>query len=113
MLNRIRRFAAAFATAGLALTLALPARADRVAETGGDEPNTVPVVFDVAVMRPLGLLTCVVGAAFYLVPVAPIVALTRPTEIAKPLGPLVGGPLAFTFKDPLGHHPRRWLMNKS
>jgi hypothetical protein len=40
------------------------------------------------------------------VPVAPIVALTRPTEIAKPLGPLVGGPMRFTFKDPLGHHPK-------
>jgi len=105
MLNRIRHFAAAFATAGLALTLALPARADRVAEIS-DEPDSVPVIFDIAVMRPIGLLTCVIGAAFYLVPVAPIVALTRPTEIAKPLGPLVGGPLRFTFKDPLGHHPK-------
>jgi len=105
MLNRIRHFAAAFATAGLALTLALPARADRVAEIT-DEPASVPVIFDIAVMRPIGLLTCVIGAAFYVVPVAPIVALTRPTEIAKPLGPLVGGPLRFTFKDPLGHHPK-------
>jgi hypothetical protein len=105
MQNRIRHFAAAFATAGLALTLALPARADRVAETSM-EPSEVPVIFDIAVMRPIGLLTCVVGAAFYLVPVAPIVALTRPTEIAKPLGPLVGVPLRFTFKDPLGHHPK-------
>ena len=105
MLNRIHHFAAAFATAGLALTLALPARADRVAEFS-DEPSSVPVIFDIAVMRPIGLLTCVVGAAFYLVPVAPIVALTRPTEIAKPLGPLVGVPLRFTFKDPLGHHPK-------
>ena len=105
MLNRIRHFAAAFATAGLALSLALPARADRVAEIS-DEPDSVPVIFDIAVMRPIGLLTCVIGAAFYVVPVAPIVALTRPTEIAKPLGPLVGGPLRFTFKDPLGHHPK-------
>jgi hypothetical protein len=105
MLNRIRQSAAVLATAGLALTLALPARADRVAEIS-DEPSSVPVIFDIAVMRPIGLLTCVVGAAFYLVPVAPIVALTRPTEIAKPLGPLVGVPLRFTFKDPLGHHPK-------
>ena len=104
MLNRIRRFAAALATAGLALTLALPARADRLAEIG-NEPSSVPVIFDIAVMRPIGLLTCVVGAVFYIVPVAPIVALTRPTEIAKPLGPLVGAPMRFTFKDPLGHHP--------
>jgi hypothetical protein len=104
MLNRIRHVAAALATAGLALTLAAPARADRVAETSM-EPSSVPVIFDIAVMRPIGLLTCVIGAAFYVVPVAPIVALTRPTEIAKPLGPLVGGPMRFTFKDPLGHHP--------
>ena len=105
MLNRIRHLAAAFATAGLALTFTLPARADRMADIS-NEPSMVPVIFDVAVMRPIGLLTCVVGAAFYVVPVAPIVALTRPTEIAKPLGPLVGGPLRFTFKDPLGHHPQ-------
>jgi hypothetical protein len=107
MLSRIRRSAAAFVAAGLALSLALPARADRVAEIS-QEPSSVPVIFDVAVMRPLGLLATVVGAVFYVVPVAPIVALTRPTEIAKPLGPLVGGPLQFTFKDPLGHHPNRW-----
>jgi hypothetical protein len=105
MLNRIRQFTAASAAAVLALALAAPARADRVAEIG-NEPSSVPVIFDIAVMRPIGLLTCIVGAAFYVVPVAPIVALTRPTEIAKPLGPLVGGPMRFTFKDPLGHHPK-------
>jgi hypothetical protein len=105
MLNRIRQFTAASAATALALALALPARADRVAEIS-NEPTSVPVIFDIAVMRPIGLLTCIVGAAFYVVPVAPIVALTRPTEIAKPLGPLVGGPMRFTFKDPLGHHPK-------
>lgn len=105
MLNRIRQFAAVCATAGLALTLALPARADRMADIS-NEPSTVPVVFDVAFMRPIGLLTCVVGAAFYVFPVMPITLVTRPTEVAKPLGPLVGGPMRFTFKDPLGHHPQ-------
>jgi hypothetical protein len=105
MMNRIRQSAAVLATAGLALTLAQPARADRMSGIS-NEPNTVPVIFDIAVMRPIGLVACVVGAAFYIVPVAPIVALTRPTEIAKPLGPLVGVPMRFTFKDPLGHHPQ-------
>ena len=105
MLNRIRHFAAALATAGLALSLAVPARADRVAEIS-NEPSSVPMIFDIAVMRPIGLVTCVIGAAFYLVPVAPIMALTRPTEIGKPLGPLVGAPLQFTFRDPIGHHPK-------
>jgi hypothetical protein len=89
----------------LPLSRPLPARADRMAELS-NEPSSVPVIFDVAVMRPLGLITCVVGAAFYLFPVAPITLLTRPTEIGKPLGPLVGVPMRFTFKDPLGHHAK-------
>ena len=105
MLNRIRHFAAALATAGLALTLALPARADRVAEIS-NEPSSVPMIFDIVIMRPLGLLATGVGAAFYVFPVAPMMALTRPTEITKPLGPLVGAPARFTFKDPIGHHPQ-------
>ena len=106
MLNRIRHLAAAFATAGLALTFTLPARADRMADIS-NEPATTPMVFvDVMLLRPIGLLTCAIGTALYVFPVAPIVALTRPSELGKPLGPLVGQPLRFTFKDPLGHHPK-------
>jgi hypothetical protein len=107
MLNRIRQLAAAFATAGLALTLALPARADRVAEIS-NEPASVPLIFDVVVMRPIGLLATIVGTVFYVVPVAPLMAITRPSEITKPLGPLVGAPARFTFQDPLGHHPQQY-----
>ena len=61
---------------------------------------------DALVMRPIGLLMTVVGTAVYLVPVAPIVALTRPTDIAKPIPYLIGAPARFTFKDPLGYHPQ-------
>jgi hypothetical protein len=107
MSNRIRHFAAAFATAGLALTLALPARADRMTDLS-NAPSSVPMIFDVLVMRPIGLLATVMGTVFYVVPVAPIMALTRPTEIAKPMGPLIGAPARFTFKDPIGHHPQQF-----
>jgi hypothetical protein len=113
MLTRIRRLTASLAIAGLALSLALPARADRVAQTGSD-PDSMPMVFvDAMLLRPLGLVTVFIGAALYVFPVAPVVALTRPMEIGKPLGPLVGVPLAFTFKDPLGHHPKRWDDNQN
>jgi hypothetical protein len=104
MLNRIRHSAAALATAGLALTLALPARADRMAEIAND-PASVPVIFDILVMRPIGLLATAVGTVFYVFPVAPVMAVTRPSEITKPLEALVGAPARFTFKDPIGHHP--------
>jgi hypothetical protein len=102
MKNRIRRtlFAAA-----LALSLAQPAFATSNLDQG-DEPSAVPIIFDALVMRPLGLVMTAVGTAVYLVPVAPIMLVTRPTEIAKPIGPLVGAPMRFTFKDPIGHHPQ-------
>jgi hypothetical protein len=71
----------------------------------GDLPNRVPIVIDLLVLRPAGLLMTAVGVGFYLFPVAPMTALVRPTDIAKPLGPLVVRPGRFTFVDPLGYHP--------
>ncbi|MDH5308049.1 MAG: hypothetical protein OEW02_12775, partial [Myxococcales bacterium] len=65
----------------------------------------VPIVFDVLFMRPIGLLMTLTGIAIYVFPVAPATVLVRPTDIAKPLGPLVVGPGRFTFADPLGYHP--------
>ena len=106
MLHRFRSVVAALAIASLVLGLASPALAvGRMAE-GDDDPSSVPMIFDVAVMRPLGLLATIGGTMFYLFPVAPLMAITRPADIAKPLGPLVGVPARFTFKDPIGHHPR-------
>jgi len=113
MLTWIRPpLAAAVATIGLALALALPARADRIEEIGND-PASVPVIFDILVMRPIGLIATAVGAVFYVVPVAPIMAITRPAEITRPLYPLVGVPMAFTFQDPIGHHPNRWTDSRN
>jgi hypothetical protein len=102
MRNRIRHSLLAFA---LAAALVQPAFAMNSTDMGG-EPSAVPMAFDALVMRPIGLLMTVVGTAVYLVPVAPIVALTRPTDIAKPIPYLIGAPARFTFKDPLGHHPQ-------
>ena len=43
------------------------------------------------------------GAVAYGV-VAPFVAMTRPSEIGKPLEPLLFRPARYTFVDPLGEH---------
>jgi hypothetical protein len=44
------------------------------------------------------------GSVLFAFPVAPIVALTRPADLRKPLDFLVLRPARFTFVDPLGHH---------
>jgi len=84
--------------------LALPAGAGGLARDDGDIPNSVPVVVDVLLLRPLGLMATAVGAVVYAFPVAPIVAVTRPGDLMKPFGPLVAAPGKFTFSDPLGQH---------
>lgn len=107
MQDRIRRLTVALATAGLVLSLASPTFAQSRMSDTGDAPSVVPMIFDAAVLRPIGLLTVIGGTLFYVMPVAPIMAITRPADIGKPLGPLVGAPVQFTFRDPIGHHPQR------
>jgi hypothetical protein len=105
MLNRFRSVVSALAIASLVLGLASPTLAvDRLAEVD-DDPASVPMIFDVAVMRPLGLMATIGGTLFYVFPVVPLMAMTRPADIAKPLGPLVVTPARFTFSDPIGQHP--------
>lgn len=106
MPNPFRRLAAALAIAVLIVGLAHPiAAADRMYDVD-DKSATVPMLFDILVMRPIGFVMTVTGAAVYVFPVTvPFMAITRPTDIAKPLGPLVVTPAKFTFVDPIGEHP--------
>ena len=67
-------------------------------------PGQVPGVVDALLLRPIGLLMTAGGLVLYAFPVLPIVALTRPTDMFKPLGPLVAAPAKYTFSDPLGYH---------
>jgi hypothetical protein len=103
MRKRFRSLVSALAIVGLVASLASPAGAFQ--RDDGDAESSVPVVFDVVVLRPMGLLMTMGGVVLYLFPVAPITALTRPTDITKPLGPLVAAPGRYTFVDPLGMHP--------
>ena len=102
MRKRFRKTTVAVVTAAMILSLATPAAAfDR--ETT-DLSNSVPMMFDILLMRPIGLAMTVAGVVFYF-PVALMTLVTRPSDIAKPLGPLVVTPGRFTFVDPIGHHP--------
>ncbi len=63
----------------------------------------VNVVFDAMLLRPMGLAVTALGGALF-ASVAPIVAITRPSDLRKPLDFLVLRPVRYTFVDPLGHH---------
>jgi len=107
MLARIRSFVAALGIAAVLFGASAPVFAEGLRS---DDPNDnqeaeVPVVLDVLVLRPLGLLMTAGGLVLYAFPVLPITAVTRPTQIWKPLGPLVAAPARYTFSDPLGSHP--------
>jgi hypothetical protein len=103
MRKRFRTLVSALVAAALIFSLASPAAA--FTRDDGDRPNAVPIVIDVLILRPAGLVMTALGTAFYIFPVAPVTALVRPTDITKPLGPLVVRPAKFTFGDPLGYHP--------
>lgn len=105
MLARIRSFVAALSIIALVLGSSTPALASS-SHLADDEsvPGQVPVVLDVLILRPLGLLMTGAGLMIYAFPVLPITAVTRPTQIFKPLGPLVATPARYTFSDPLGQH---------
>ena len=99
-----RALASATLIVTLIVSLASPVAAVGLGEDNGDHPNSVPVVVDVLILRPLGLLGTALGLALYAFPVAPITAITRPGDLGKPFGPLVMRPVRYTFMDPLGQH---------
>ena len=95
---RIRSTLAAFAALLMLATSAVPAAAYT------DEDNaTSPVVFDSMFLRPIGLATFFFGSALFVVGL-PIIAITRPTDIATPWRSLVVNPARYVWVDPLGEH---------
>ncbi len=108
--QRIRgRFSPLAAVVAVCLFLAPVA----LAEPGSLGPNydaqgRVEPTLDALVLRPLGLLMTVTGFVTF-VAYAPIVAITRPTDIAEPFKSLVLGPARYTWVDPLGYHPEPLL----
>lgn len=107
MSNRIRRLSAALVACAAIVALAAPASAQSGTLNNADREAAVPPLFDALVLRPVGLVMTVVGTAIFVVPVAPVMAVTRPTDMGKPFQQLVVAPARYTFVDPLGLHPPR------
>ena len=104
MFPNLRGLVATLAVCALLAVSAAPASAVQLSQDRSTNERSVNVVFDAAVLRPLGLLVTISGALAYAVAVVPFVAITRPTELGKPLKALVIRPARYTFVDPLGQH---------
>lgn len=101
MLSKLRGLTATFVICAL---LSIPAaNASAFTENQDVDEKSVNVVFDVLVLRPIGLVVTAAGAVAYGL-TAVIVGITRPQDITKPLEPLVLAPARYTFVDPIGQH---------
>ena len=70
---------------------------------GNDREHSVPIILDVIVLRPMGLIALGVGATMFGM-AAPFIAMTRPQNFNRPLEALVMTPARFVWADPLGEH---------
>ena len=68
-----------------------------------EQARSVPVVFDALFLRPIGMIVTGLGAATFCA-IAPILAITRPTDMGGPFRALVMAPARYTWVDPLGTH---------
>ncbi|HBG45943.1 MAG TPA: hypothetical protein DDW94_03040 [Deltaproteobacteria bacterium] len=83
--------------AALMLSIAVfPAQAAGVQE---DEPTSSAIVFDILLVRPLGIVATALGAAVFVVGL-PFTIPTRSVGLAA--DKLVADPVRFTFKRPVG-----------
>ena len=104
MFSKLRGLVATLVVCSFLAVSAAPASAVELASNRPEQERSVNVLFDAFVLRPLGLVVTVSGAVAYGVIIAPLVAMTRPTDLGKPLKPLVLRPARYTFVDPLGEH---------
>ncbi len=109
MLNRIRRLTATIClvalVAGVTIPLSASAEESFINSSGAEANNmTSPVMVDLLLLRPVGLITMCVSTIFFVVPVLPITLMSRPSEIAKPWDIMVMEPARFVWTHPLGSH---------
>ena len=98
MSARIRRLVAA-----LAVALVISSPATTALAYSSDENANTPVVFDAMIVRPLGIVTFILGTSLFCAAL-PLVLVTRPTDIDKPFDALVIKPARFVWVDDLGGH---------
>ncbi len=110
MLNQFRRFTAAFCITALIAGVVLPSTAsagsDSFINSTDSEANnmTSPLMVDLILLRPVGLVTMAVSTVLFVVPVLPLTLITRPSELSKPFDVMVMDPARFVWSDPLGTH---------
>ena len=96
--RRLVRGILAVVILSLAMAPGAAAGSENVSASGQVSP-----LLDAMLLRPLGLVAVVGGAALFLVSV-PIVLMTRPSEMSIPFEMLVMKPVRYTWIDPLGDH---------
>ena len=108
MLFRTRRVFAALCALLMIAGVTLPAAADTQSyiNSSGNmiDDSTSPPMVDLFLLRPLGLVTFLVGTALFIVPALPLTVITRPTDIGAPFEALVLRPARYVWVDPLGSH---------
>ncbi len=103
----LRRFAAGLVVFILLSSSPMLAAADSFNRVGArEDQNSVPVLFDLLVLRPAGFVLTAGGFVAYAI-AAPWMAITRPTDMHRPFRTLVICPARYTWVDPLGRHPDR------
>lgn len=71
----------------------------RAASAKVEEPSGAEYFLDIALLRPVGLVTTVLGTAIYVVSLPISIPTSRADEAAEKL---VAAPFNYTFKRPLG-----------
>ena len=94
----VSRFLAATVVAAL---IAGPALAEK--QFSNVESSHASPLFDVLVMRPVGLIGLAFGALLWL-PAAAMTAAVQPSEVSKPTEMLIKKPYRYVFDDPIGSH---------
>ena len=97
----MRNLSKVLAAALAAALFAGPAAAE--AQFSDVEGSHAGPMFDVLVMRPVGLIGLGVGALLWL-PAAAMTAAIQPSEISKPTEMLLKKPYHYVFDDPIGSH---------
>ncbi len=97
----------ALATLVVVSMLALAGNAfatERSLDTEEGAEKTSPVVFDLFVLRPMGMVGTLIGTVLFIAPVMPLTLITRPGDIGKPFHVMVVKPARYVVADPLGEH---------
>ena len=112
MIRSTRRFVSALTVAALVAFSATPSSAAMSTSSNGSSTSVAqnehdadpsPPLFDMMVMRPLGLGVLAAGTLLML-PVGAIMLMIRPADIKLPYELLMKEPAQFVFVDPMGSH---------